>query len=435
MTFESDMTELGHTVGRLLIRQEPVPPAHVDTAMTGHAALAGLLLQLHRDVTGVSSVVTRDRTVHDLERHPVALLGTLLRDQPVMARQPLSDALAAPRSPDQLLWSDLIRHATLVHHEWTCADPRSWPRGDAAWSVLADVGALAEASAHLSGDLATGLALAGRDEDAAHFSVAARSGLRLTAREVTVLALSGPTQAPEIVPKDPRKVVRVRSAQDLPAALRRATALVRGARYLSPLSVSRLGAAHARTMLNAADALERRTVSHESSGTLAAFLREHAELVTAAARPERGVATIHPDDPAPLAQLSEIRQLLTGHGDQWPATSATDVGALLRYAAAVPDMTEALRDVSTRQVQDGHWLALQPSDRWRPCRATDQVPDSLGRWWTAAHRTTFTSPRRGASPAVSMSRGHLAPTVESVVRDSLRARATPARPARPSAFR
>ena len=160
MTFEGDMADLARTVGRLLVRQQPLSAENLDTAMTGHAALTGLLLQLHRDVTGLSSLVTRDRSIRDLERHPVALLGTLLRDQPVMARQCLSDALAAARAEDQLLWADLIRHATLVHHEWTCADPRSWPRGDAAWSVLADVSALAEASTHLSGDVAAGLSAA-----------------------------------------------------------------------------------------------------------------------------------------------------------------------------------------------------------------------------------------------------------------------------------
>lgn len=442
MTFDRDMAQLGRTVARLLVQPEPVQAAHVDTATTGHAALTGLLLQLHRDVAGVSWLVARDRSVHDLERHPVALLGTLLRDQPLMPRQSISDALTAPRSPAQSPWLDLIRHATLAHHEWTGADGRSWPRGDAAWSVLADVGALAQASSHLSQDIAGGLAAAGRDDDAARFLAAARSGLRLAGREVTTLALSGPTQSPDLVPKNLRTIVRVRHPADVPTAMRRATALVRAAEHLSPPSVSRLGVAHARTILNAADALERPTITAESAPTHAALLREHAELVTAAARPDRGIATIHPDDRAPLAQLSAIRQLFTAEGDRWPVTTtAADADALLRYAAAVPDLTAALRDVSTRQVQDGHWLAVQPNGRWRPCQSTAGVPDSIGRWWTAAHhrpspeleRTAV--PRGGRVRGASVLAGPGAPTVESVVRDSLRSRATPRRPARPSISR
>lgn len=441
MTFDDDMAALGTTVGRLLVREERVPADQLDLATTGHACLIGLLVKLHHDVTGLSGYAAGHRSLHELERHPVALLGTLLRDPPMITRVSLGDALAEPRSSVQMLWADLARHATLAHHEWTTADPRSWPRRDAAWSVIADVAALAEGSAHLSGDLAASLSAAGRDDEAGQFLAAARSGLRLAAREVTTLALSGPTSATELVPKDPRLVVRVRSADDLPMALRRATALVRQAKYVSPLSVSRLGVAHARTMLSAADALERSCIGSTSLPELATSLREHAGLVAAAARPQRGVATIHPDDRAPLAQLSEIRQLLVAHGDEWPSAHGDDVDVLVRFSRAVPEMTAALRDLTARQIVSGRWLTQQPSGRWRRWPQADAAPDCVDRWWRASNsripsaldarqkRTDIARAGRMATQTAARS------SVRTAMQESLSMRLGSKRPSRPGLAR
>lgn len=272
MTFSDDLDDVTRAVARLVARQYVVLPADLEAAAGGHAALVQLLQEVHQDVTGLSPHAAHGRTVDELERHPVALLGRLLADQPRLPWGSLTDLLSAHRSPEQLLWTDLARAATLAHHDWTTSDPRSYPTGDGAWTVVGAVARLAEAVPALDDDLASSFEAAGRDLEARALRRAAHSGLAPTAREVATLAGCGSDGPIELVPKEPRQVVVVLRPSDLPRAMRRAASLIEGSKHLSPQHVERLAVAHVRTMLWVADGLD----GHAANA--AAALRAHAHV-------------------------------------------------------------------------------------------------------------------------------------------------------------
>ena len=383
MSFVDDLDDVTRAVARLLARQYVVPPADLDAAAAGHGALVQLLQQLHQDVTGLSPHAAHGRTVDELERHPVALLGRLLADQPRLPSGSLTDLLAAHRSPQQLLWTDLARAATLAHHEWTTSDPRSYPTGDGAWTVVGVVARLAEALPALDDDLAASLEAAGCEVEACALRKAGHGGLAPTAREVAALARSGGDGPIELVPREPRQVIVVLRPSDLPRALRRVASLIEGSRHLSPQHVERLAVAHVRTMLWIADGLEGQT-----AGSIAASLREHARVVVEAARVHRRLASLHPSDGAPLAQFSQVRQMTSVRDSKRMPLEA--LGRMASHAMAV---TEALAMAVRTALRQGRWLTPTESGCWTT--AHDPTACAIVQQWDSATSSVIRTRHEG----------------------------------------
>lgn len=398
MTFVDDFDEATRAVARLLARQYVVPPADLEAAAAGHGALVQLLQQLHQDVTGLSPHAAHGRGVDELERHPVALLGRLLADQPRLPSGSLTDLLASHRSPQQLLWTDLARTATLAHHEWTTSDPRSYPTGDGAWTVVGAVARIAEVLPALDDDLAASLDAAGREAEALQFRKAGHGGLAPTAREVAALARSGSDGPIELVPREPRQVIVVLRPTDLPAAMRRAANLIEGSQHLSPQHVERLAVAHARTMLWIADGLEGHAAAAE-----AAAMRQDARLVARTARMPGRLASIHPSDAAPLAQVSQIRQALVDR-DARRLPAAT----LMNMAASSPAVTMALANAARAMAARGSWLAPSESGVWMAGRSSDPTLASLMERWSEVDWSARRHIQQWTPPRHAQALGHLA---------------------------
>ena len=414
MSFVDDLDGVTRAVARLLARQYVVPPADLEAAAAGHGALVQLLQQLHQDVTGLSPHATHGRTVDELERHPVALLGRLLADQPRLPSGSLTDLLAAHRSPQQLLWTDLARTATLAHHEWTTSDPRSYPTGDGAWTVVGVVARLAEVLPALDDDLAASFEAAGREVEARVLRKAGHGGLAPTAREVAALAHSGGDGPIELVPREPRQVVVVLRSSDLPRAMRRAASLIEGSRHLSPQHVERLAVAHVRTMLWIADGLD----AH-AADEAAAAVRQHAHVVAQAARMPRRLASLRSSDEAPLAQLTQIRQALVDRdAKRLPAA------ALVNIAASSPAVTMALANAARAMVARGHWLSPSESGFWTASSSSDPTLRSVvDQWsevaWSARCHAQEGAPTRAApGKAVGVMMARIAASRPSVRRPS-----------------
>lgn len=398
MSFVDDLDDVTRAVARLLARQYVVPPDDLEAAAAGHGALVQLLRQLHQDVTGLSPHAAHGRGVDELERHPAALLGRLLADQPRLPSGSLTDLLAAHRSPQQLLWTDLARTATLAHHEWTTSDPRSYPTGDGAWTVVGAVARLAEALPALDDDLAASFEAAGREVEARALRKAGHGGLAPTAREVAALARSGGEGPIELLPREPRQVVVVLRPSDLPRAMRRAAGLIEGSRHLSPQHVERLAVAHARTMLWIAEGLE-----GHAAGAEAAALRQDARVLAQAARMPRRLASIQPSDAEPLAQFSQIRQALVDR-DAKRLPAAT----LMNMAASSPAVTMALANAARTMVARGDWLAPSESGVWMAGRSSDPTLASLMERWGEADWSARRHAQQWTPPRHAQAFGHLA---------------------------
>jgi hypothetical protein len=192
VSYQDHLNALGRNLSHLLIAEEPVPPVELAAAADAHAATVALLTQLHRDLTGISTPA-RSSTAEEIDRHPVAALGRLLAEHPRRRyAAPTDIALTPAATAAGQLWRDVSRHATLSHHAWVAASSDSRPTGNAAWAALADVAALAEAATTLNPDLARAMTTCGRHDDAASFSAATVSGLRVAAAETRSLASAGP---------------------------------------------------------------------------------------------------------------------------------------------------------------------------------------------------------------------------------------------------
>ncbi len=184
MTYREEAGLVSLTVHELLTDGATAPSADLPAALAGHASLVAMLTELHTHLTdGVRP--PRREDVTELERRPIALLGKMLKNQPSIIDQPFSDILQSqPAGAAGKAWRELAKSATLAQFEWQHARPETLPRGDAAWSEIADLAYLAEAVAILDVDVADSLSAAGRFSEASRFRAAGTSGLRLAAREV-----------------------------------------------------------------------------------------------------------------------------------------------------------------------------------------------------------------------------------------------------------
>ena len=358
MTYREHVHALSTAMSTLLRDGGQVAAADLDQALASQTALVRLLHTVHADVTGIVHPSTRP-DLRGLEEAPVALLSRMLRDHPATADLPISAAAAvSAASPAGELWRQIGRHATVAEHDWRTALPASRPTGDARWTETADIAALSEGLAVLSGDLADSLASAGRLTDADRFRRASTSGLASTAGAVRRLAQAGPTPAPaDVTATASRRVIVVRDAEHLPAALHRLGHLLRSATDIAPAHVQLVARALATAALAGAQGLTAGVESTQAAGTL----RRHADRLADVTASPRRVAALVPGDPAPLAQAQQIHQgIATARRNGWQPTPEQAVA----IGRGVAEATDALDTVVGRQIAEKRWLT--PKDGAQP---------------------------------------------------------------------
>jgi len=353
VSYRADTADLARTLGELLTEGGRVPPGDLPAPLCAHTATIGLLIDVHRDITHASAVPVQPH-IAQAERQPIALLGRLLGESPRISDQPVIDALRPTgESAAGERWRAVTRAATLAQHAWTSAEPRSRPTGDAAWSELADVAALAEGLAVLRHDLADSLIDAGRLADADTMRRAAQSGLRIVAAEVRHLAATGRLPvAADLIPPIPTRVLIVASPCALPESFRRLGAMLRTVQDISPAHVELVARAAARGAIGAGHAFER---AGDSAG--AKVLTEHGRRLATTMGGSRRLASIAASDPRPLAQAQQIYEYLASIERRARPLTAGEARA---YARHIPDVTRALAEAAQAQVLTGRWLA--PAD-------------------------------------------------------------------------
>jgi hypothetical protein len=352
---------LAQGLGRLIsMKPGSLDSAGLQAALSGRTAVLDLLVSVHREVAGVSPDVVQ-LTFEDLGRHPVAVLGRALREHPRI-RADLSPidvhALGQPSRPGAT-WLDVGRHALLAQHHWEGGGrPLT---GDAAWSVLADVAALARAVADLDAALAFDSDRLHRPDVVTRITPAARCTLRVAASETLAIARFGPL--PEVVTdrlaRYPLKVIPVNRPADLAHGQCRLVELLQRVTAMRPEHVEQVAIANARTCL----AVARLATSVSDQDDLATAMRSHAALLGSATNRMGRVTGLDPGDPRPLQQAGELARMLRAvdHG------SALDVAVVARNALAV---TRSLAVVTEHATNTGRWLVPDPSGsaiwtRWR----------------------------------------------------------------------
>jgi len=261
MTYRQEMGCLARELGHLLSEGGRVPSIDLPAAVAGHSAVVSLLRAVHADVVRP-------------EWTGATRLGPPLFNQPTPTLQPLKPTPPGPAATAAgQLWRTVAEWATAAQYEWHQSSLASRPSGKAAWSEVADLAAMAEAVAHLNGDIADSLAEAGRWEDARALR-SSQPELLDTARKVRLAAATGPLPAAsDLRPAGSGEILLVPTPEALPSAMNRLASLVTQAENLPPAQV------------------------HLISGVV-------AETATAAARALR-----QPGDPAPRALLEHARRL------------------------------------------------------------------------------------------------------------------------------
>jgi hypothetical protein len=434
MTYREHMHALAVAMSDLLRDGGQVAPADLDLALTAHATVVQLLQTMHRDVTGIAHS-PEPANLGGLERHPVAVLGRVLRNQPQLASVALSDVAAAVGDPAANAWRDVARHAAVAAHDWQTATPGSRPRGEAAWSEIADVAALSESVAVLTQDLAAVAARTDRRGLADRLSDAATSGLAPAAVAVRTLAESGPTpRGGETVPTPTRLILRVRVPEHLPAGLDRLAHLIRTSSAISPIHlqlVARVLGAAARA---SGDAL---ADAGHAFDTAARSLREHAGALLAVASAPHRVVILEPSDPGALAQAQQLLDKLRDaarSGQPLPAALARDIGR------AASEATAALATAVDDQVRTRRWLtpseAAEPHElAWTPVVAGPPEPELVRATWNAratataalAELRTDGQPTRWASPREVLAKALASRTAATATTRPLHPRTAPRR--------
>lgn len=274
-------------------------------------------------------------------------------------------------------WRLLRIDAVAVAHGWSSAEPVSRPAGEAVRSAIADIAAIVEAGAVLDRLLATaypGAAAiefsAGRRRDGLEVADAAAGLRRLVTRDPL------PAQEPLRSARSPLPI-RVRSLSETAPAMARLGQLVADATHLRPEAVAALAGAHWRTLLTVSDVVEK-FVDGPRMGLepgLAAELRDVAGVLRRLQPAARQVASIKLDDPRPVRQMRQIRDLLRGYersGGITTADSARPVLASVRPALAC---VSAFRDAVDRYIDAGEWYERTPvgPDPWRPTSPHSQI--------------------------------------------------------------
>lgn len=442
MTYREHSAQLARGLGHLAVTgsSRALDADGLDVAVAGRRETLELLRTVLADTTGISrddtalvqwrSRASDRRRVEELEAHPVAVLARTLAGHPSpRPRQAPSDTLASSTvGGAHRAWARAARHALLASHEWSTRPARSSP--DQQWSAVADVAALAYTVAVLDRDLAeVASRLPGVDPALAEsLAASTTSGLRVAAREATLLAAAGPLPdwgdpGPDTAPT---RVLMVRSPQEVAAAQGRLATQVANADQLSPPAVTLLATGQARILTAAAVAL--RGVDDGRSGRAAQL----AQQLTSSVADRHRLAALMPDDPRPVLQTREVLQHLRAVGDRgWSGPQAR---AYLPALAAVvdrsPAVVQALSRSADQAVRTGRWIVPNTAARraneplWRRATRADPEPRLCAALSAvAAHAAAFTPP---APPSTAPSMPSPRETLAGVA--GLGRRTRPARP-------
>jgi hypothetical protein len=351
---------------------------------------AGLVNQARRTVWTCCQVMLDDLTprghsdvdqpprLADLALNPVGVLHSLLRRDPApLTLSPPARTAAQITETANGHWKRLGHAAEIVTHEWTSSDPTSRPTGEQAWTRIADVAALAQATAALDRHLV--------DADAAPVKVLpACAEIELVAQHARRYATNGPLPSPRPLrpPAHRLSPTLVRNLGDVPAGLGQLATLVTTAGHLRPEMIAALVNAHARTLGTLADAL---TVSsppgqRASRRRFATALRSHGQSLATVRTACRTLSSLDPDDPRPATQMREVRNALRPIADRPNLAGDTDTQktllASLRPALAV---TLAVDTAAGSHIRSGRWYMPAEGQqlRWAKISKDHPINDAL----------------------------------------------------------
>lgn len=335
MTYRQEMGRLARELGHLLDEGGRVPGIDIPSAVAGHTAVVNLLRTVHTDVTRP-------------EWSSAAPLGQALFAQPTPTHQPLTPAPSGPAATTTgQRWRTVTEAASAAQYEWHQSSAASRPAAQAAWSEIADLAAIAEAVAHLNGDLADSLAEAGRWADA-HAIRKSQPELLEAATKVRAVATANPLPVPpELEPALTSEIVLVPTPEALPQALERLSALTIAALDLPPAQVELISQVAAETASAAARSLR------QPGDPAAPALLEHARRLSAVTGFSRRIAPLRMGRGTAAGQAQRIRHFLRNlqlRGTTLPAPIARAT------ARTLTSITEALTDTVDRQLTNGLWL-------------------------------------------------------------------------------
>jgi hypothetical protein len=378
MSFQAELCAAAQALARLALHgTSTLTDAELDLALYARATVIDVARRMCRDVTGIAPTLLEPR-IADLEAHPVQALYRALRThQPIPAVTAPSDVLAidAP-NPAGRLWKDVARHSLQAHHLWQTGT-LGRPAPDVAWAGIGDVAALAGVVAELDSELAVAAgALPGRARHAEKLAKAVTSGLRTAAREVAVLADSGPlaVTGPEPLPVPRREVVPVLSPQHAIRAQQQLASLLRSASHLRPERVALITLGHQRTFAAVMESWRQTGASVDRD--LRGAVHHHLGLLTEATGRRWRAASLDGGDPYPLHQAHLLRQELQP-GRPILCGLLADATLTSRLVEALADTSAALAEATDAHLRRHEWLRPIADGRglvWVPVKSWDDVP-------------------------------------------------------------
>jgi len=377
--YEADVNRLATQLAAMVTAPGVAATASdADTVNRARLGLRQWCRQLLNDITPAQHThVAAEPRLADLAVHPVGTLQNLLvaDPAPLRLRDHKDTASAEMANRD---WVRLGHEAELATHSWATADPASRPKGERAWSTVADVAAVAETTAVLDRQLID--QHPGNDaervlRDSAEVGVAAQ--------HVRRIATSGPLPPPQPLQSAPHRLqpIPVPTLQHLPDALTNLGRLVTTAPHLRPRAVASLIGTHIPTLEMLADALTAKPPPAQRAGRrrFAAALRAHGDTLSnlrVAARPLR---SIDMDDRRPTVQAQAITELMTRLRDREPWTDPQSQQIALASLLPALAVTLAFAKAAMAGVRAGRWF--EPADgrllRWRKVSHEHPVTEAV----------------------------------------------------------
>jgi hypothetical protein len=314
----------------------------------------------------------------DLALNPVGVLHTLLqRDPAPLTLSPPTRTAAHITETANDHWKHLGEAAEIVTHEWTSSDPTSRPTGEHAWTRIADVAALAQASAALDRHLVEANTAPPR-------VLGDTVEIALAADHVRRYATSGPLPQPEPLRPEPHRLVPtpVRHLGDVPVGLTHLATLVTTAGHLRPDMIGALVTAHARTLDALAAALTATSPPAHRAGRrrFSGALRGHGQSLATVRLACRSLTSLDADDPRPTAQMREIRSALRPLAERPDiASDVHNQKALLAALRPALTVTLAVDAAAGSHIRSGRWYMPDEGQllRWAKVSNDHPINDAL----------------------------------------------------------
>ncbi|WP_164745257.1 hypothetical protein [Georgenia faecalis] len=355
--YETHMARAARYAAVALV-QRPSDGADGDALTVLHDDLALALAETAQLVTGLGVQPQETVRVSELASHPVKVMLNQLHamahpERPVEHREPPSERWAGrPESPAAVTdprgaWKGLAVETFLARHALENDDrPLTNTR---AWTVLADVAALAETLAVGKRDLFTHTGSGAEHSGRARAMLAS---LAVEAREVARLAAVGAGAADRAVPRtaNARGVVTVPRSSCLPDAMENLARILNLEEASAPdlLAATRVLAQTSRAaaaVLNAAAATPQAGIPDHLRATAAALLVHSERLAEAVTTYQAKLGSISAGSPLLIAQAREIGAIAVpglrslAHR---PAEAEAASPYLLHYAEVIAGVTDAV---------------------------------------------------------------------------------------------